>query len=77
MDKIELGIIGGSGLYDIEGIKNLRAKTVTTPFGQPSDKFMVGDLNGKKIAFLPRHARGHRITPSDINYRPIFMDSRS
>jgi 5'-methylthioadenosine phosphorylase len=69
MGKIELGIIGGSGLYDIEGIKNLKAKTITTPFGKPSDQYMIGDLNGKKIAFLPRHAHGHRITPTEINYR--------
>ena len=69
MEKIELGIIGGSGLYDIEGIKNLQPVALDTPFGQPSDEYMVGELNGKKIAFLPRHGRGHRFTPSEINYR--------
>lgn len=64
-----IGIIGGSGLYKIEGIKNIKKVAVKTPFGEPSDKFIVGKLQNKEIVFLPRHGLGHRILPSDINYR--------
>lgn len=64
-----IGIIGGSGLYNIEGIKNVKEVKVKTPFGEPSDKFIIGNLEGKEVVFLPRHARGHRISPSEINYR--------
>jgi 5'-methylthioadenosine phosphorylase len=64
-----IGIIGGSGLYNIEGIRNVKKVLVTTPFGQPSDKFILGELEGKEIVFLPRHGIGHRISPSEINYR--------
>ncbi len=64
-----IGIIGGSGLYKIEGIKNVKKVTVTTPFGRPSDKFIIGELEGKEVVFLPRHGIGHRISPSEINYR--------
>ncbi len=65
----KVGIIGGSGLYDIEGIKNLKEIKVKTPFGSPSDSLMTGKLEGVEVAFLPRHGRGHRISPSEINYR--------
>lgn len=64
-----IGIIGGSGLYQIEGIKQLKKLSVSTPFGKPSDKFTVGKLEGETVAFLPRHGVGHRILPSEINYR--------
>ena len=64
-----IGIIGGSGLYKIEGIEDIKQISVKTPFGEPSDKFILGVLEGKKIVFLPRHAAGHRISPSQINYR--------
>ncbi|MDD5166283.1 MAG: S-methyl-5'-thioadenosine phosphorylase [Candidatus Omnitrophica bacterium] len=64
-----IGIIGGSGLYKIEGIKKIKQAEVKTPFGRPSDKFSIGDLSGKEIVFLPRHGVGHRISPSEINYR--------
>lgn len=64
-----IGIIGGSGLYKIEGIKYLKQVEVKTPFGAPSDKFTTGNLEGKEVVFLPRHGRGHRISPSEINYR--------
>ncbi len=67
--KIDIGVIGGSGLYTMEGLTNLRTVSVSTPFGKPSDEYIVGTLFGKKIAFLPRHGRGHRIMPTDINYR--------
>lgn len=64
-----IGIIGGSGLYQIEGISNLREKELKTPFGAPSDNFVVGEIAGKEVAFLPRHGRGHRILPSELNFR--------
>ena len=64
-----IGIIGGSGLYKIEGINNVKEMSLTTPFGKPSGKFIVGTLEGKEIVFLPRHDVGHRICPSKINYR--------
>jgi len=64
-----IGIIGGSGLYKIEGIKNIKEISVHTPFGKPSDKFILGELEGKEVVFLPRHGIGHRVSPSRINYR--------
>ncbi|MDD5006115.1 MAG: S-methyl-5'-thioadenosine phosphorylase [Candidatus Omnitrophica bacterium] len=64
-----IGIIGGSGLYKIEGIKNVKERKMTTPFGSPSDKIITGELSGVEVAFLPRHGIGHRINPSQINYR--------
>ena len=67
--KPVLGIIGGSGLYDIDGLEDKRWETVASSFGEPSDQILRGELNGQSMAFLPRHGRGHRIPPSDINYR--------
>lgn len=64
-----VGIIGGSGLYHIDGIENLKEEKIQTPFGAPSDSYMTGELNGRKVAFLPRHGRGHRLLPSEINHR--------
>ncbi len=64
-----IGIIGGSGLYDIEGLEDAKWVTVETPWGEPSDQVFTGTLNGVKMAFLPRHGRGHVQTPSSINYR--------
>jgi len=64
-----IGIIGGSGLYKIEGIKNLKELNISTPFGKPSGKFVIGSLEGKEVVFVPRHDVGHRIPPSHINYR--------
>ena len=64
-----VGIIGGSGLYQIEGIKKVKEVSVKTPFGSPSDQFVTGILAGTPVVFLPRHGRGHRISPSEINYR--------
>ncbi|MDD3345210.1 MAG: S-methyl-5'-thioadenosine phosphorylase [Candidatus Omnitrophica bacterium] len=64
-----IGIIGGSGLYEMEGIKVLRRMEVKTPFGRPSDKFTLGEMEGREVVFLPRHGIGHRISPSGINYR--------
>jgi 5'-methylthioadenosine phosphorylase len=68
-EKVPLGVIGGSGLYEIEGLTNIRSIKVATPFGRPSDDYIVGTLHGIRVAFLPRHGRGHRIMPTDINYR--------
>src|ERR1700681_1873411 len=67
--KAEIGIIGGSGLYAIPGLEAPRERRVPTPFGNPSDAFVVGRLEGRRVAFLARHGRGHRFTPSEINYR--------
>src|SRR5580693_172157 len=64
-----VGIIGGSGLYQIEGIAKVKEVAVKTPFGAPSDKFITGELEGIPVVFLPRHGRGHRISPSEINFR--------
>src|SRR5712691_2299909 len=64
-----IGIIGGSGLYSMAGLKDARETRVKTPFGEPSDAIVVGTLEGKRVAFLARHGRGHRILPSEINYR--------
>ncbi len=65
----KIGIIGGSGLYQIEGLKNVKEVAVKTPFGYPSDKFVVGKLEGTEVVFLPRHGKGHRISPSELNFR--------
>ena len=64
-----LGIVGGSGVYDIEGLSNKRWQRVASPFGEASDELRLGELNGQRLVFLPRHGRGHRIPPSEINYR--------
>jgi len=64
-----LGVIGGSGLYEMEGMRNVRRVIVRTPFGAPSDALTVGEIEGRTLAFLPRHGRGHRLSPSRINYR--------
>lgn len=69
MDTVSIGIIGGSGLYDIEGATVLEEITVYTPWGPPSDPITIAEINGVKAAFLPRHGKGHRISPTDINYR--------
>ncbi|MFC1675263.1 S-methyl-5'-thioadenosine phosphorylase [Candidatus Omnitrophota bacterium] len=63
------GIIGGSGLYKMEGISDIKEVSVKTPFGEPSDKLITGNLEGKEVVFLPRHGLGHRISPTAINYR--------
>ena len=64
-----IGVIGGSGLYAMEGLTGVQEVRVTTPFGRPSDAMIVGDLEGVRVAFLSRHGRGHRVSPSEINYR--------
>ena len=69
MDSIEIAFIGGSGLYNISDLKNQDWVDITSNFGKPSDSICVGDLNNRKVAFLPRHGRGHNISPSKINYK--------
>jgi 5'-methylthioadenosine phosphorylase len=69
MSKHRIGIIGGSGLYHIEGLTNQKWIGVKTPFGSPSDQFLCGRLAGRDVVFLPRHGRGHRILPSELNHR--------
>jgi len=69
MPKAEIGIIGGSGLYTMPGLERARAVRVTTPFGRPSDVYVVGELEGCRVAFLARHGRGHVLMPSEINFR--------
>src|SRR5271154_4921343 len=68
-DAVRIGIIGGSGLYSMTGLTAAREVRVKTPFGEPSDAFVIGELEGHHVAFLARHGRGHRILPSEINYR--------
>jgi 5'-methylthioadenosine phosphorylase len=68
-EKVKIGIIGGSGLYSMPGLTDTREVRVKTPFGDPSDAIIVGTLEGKRVAFLARHGRGHVFSPSDINYR--------
>jgi 5'-methylthioadenosine phosphorylase len=67
--QAEIGIIGGSGLYSMNGLTKTREVTVKTPFGEPSDAIVLGLLEGKRVAFLARHGRGHRILPGEINFR--------
>lgn len=69
MAEATIGVIGGSCLYEMEGLKVLDEKAVETPFGKPSDLIVIGELEGRRIAFLPRHGRGHVISPTEINFR--------
>ncbi|MEO2144512.1 MAG: S-methyl-5'-thioadenosine phosphorylase, partial [bacterium] len=64
----KIGVLGGSGLYEFEGFKNAQEVPLSTPFGDPSDAYVTGELDGTPLVFLPRHGRGHRLTPSEINY---------
>jgi 5'-methylthioadenosine phosphorylase len=64
-----IGVIGGSGLYEIEGLTNIERVGLSTPFGDPSDEYVVGQLGGRRCVFLPRHGRGHRVLPHEINFR--------
>jgi 5'-methylthioadenosine phosphorylase len=69
MSEPTIGVIGGSGLYEIAGMTDVEAVRLSTPFGEPSDEYVVGHLDGRRMAFLPRHGRGHRYLPSEINFR--------
>ena len=70
---MKLGVIGGSGLYELDGLKGLREERVDTPFGSPSDPVVCGELAGVELFFIPRHGKGHRLLPSEINYRANIM----
>lgn len=69
MQKATIGIIGGSGLYKLEGLKDIKSVSIATPFGKPSSKYILGKLGKRTIAFLPRHDIGHRLLPTELNYR--------
>jgi 5'-methylthioadenosine phosphorylase len=76
-DEPAIGIIGGSGLYDMEGISDVAEVPVDTPFGPPSDAIITGVMQGRKVCFLPRHGKGHRILPSELNHRANIWALRS
>jgi 5'-methylthioadenosine phosphorylase len=69
MSDIRIGVIGGSGLYGMEGMTVREERRIETPFGDPSDAYIIGELDGRLVAFLPRHGRGHRLLPTELNYR--------
>src|SRR5258708_28121939 len=69
MNEATIGIIGGSGLYQMEGLTVLDEHKIETPFGDPSDAYVIAELDGLRVAFLSRHGRGHRLSPSELNYR--------
>ncbi|MEE2787635.1 MAG: S-methyl-5'-thioadenosine phosphorylase [Myxococcota bacterium] len=77
MSEQFFGVIGGSGLYEMEGFERIEEVTIDTPFGPPSDAFTLGRLDGVDIVFLPRHGRGHRLTPSEVNYRANIWGLKS
>lgn len=69
METVTLAVIGGSGIYEMEGLTDIKEVKLQTPFGEPSDVIVIGTLCGQRVAFLPRHGRGHRISPSELNSR--------
>jgi 5'-methylthioadenosine phosphorylase len=75
--KAQIGIIGGSGLYSMPGFEAQEEAVVETPFGPPSDNYVLGDLCGRRVAFLARHGRGHRISPSELNFRANIYGMKS
>ena len=77
MHEINIGIIGGSGIYDLDNMKMLDEVKINSPYGEPSDKYMIGELNGIKVAFLARHGKGHRILPSELNSRANIYGFKS
>ena len=77
MESIRMGVIGGSGLYQMEGLTDVKERRVSTPFGDPSDAIIVGSLEGERIAFLARHGRGHRFLPTEVNYRANIFAFKS
>lgn len=72
-----IGVVGGSGLYEMEGLEGIEALTIPTPFGEPSDQVMVGRMDGRRVCFLPRHGVGHRLLPHEINHRANIWALRS
>jgi len=73
LPRVDIGILGGTGLYEIEGIAGLEEIRLETPFGAPSDDYITGVLEGKRVAFLSRHSRGHRYLPADVNFRANIL----
>ena len=69
MPEATIGVIGGSGLYKLAGLSDVKEVAINTPFGKPSDAFVIGELEGQRVAFLPRHGRGHRIMPAELPFR--------
>lgn len=69
MAQVKIGVIGGSGLYQMAALKDVEEVKIETPYGEPSDSFIIGTLGGVRVAFLPRHGRGHRFTPTEVPYR--------
>jgi 5'-methylthioadenosine phosphorylase len=69
MSDIRIGVIGGSGLYQMEGMTVREERRISTPFGDPSDAYVIGEIDGRQVAFLPRHGKGHRLLPTELNYR--------
>ena len=68
-EELVVGVVGGSGLYAMDGLEDIEERTLSTPFGEPSDAYVIGHLGGTRMVFLPRHGRAHRVLPSEINYR--------
>jgi 5'-methylthioadenosine phosphorylase len=77
MSAPAIGVIGGSGLYELEGLTDVRWRRVRTPFGDPSDEYCTGTFEGRPVIFLPRHGRGHRLTPSELNFRANIWGLKS
>jgi 5'-methylthioadenosine phosphorylase len=77
MTASAIGVIGGSGLYELEGLTEVRWRRVRTPFGDPSDEYCTGTFEGRPVIFLPRHGRGHRLTPSELNFRANIWGLKS
>jgi len=75
--EIRIGVVGGSGLYEMEALTDRETVTVETPFGPPSSSYMVGTLNGRRVAFLARHGQGHRLMPSELNFRANIYGFKS
>ena len=75
--RIRIGVIGGSGLYQMEGLIDVEERHVATPFGDPSDAVVIGTLEGARVAFVARHGRGHRIMPTEVNYRANIFALKS
>ena len=76
-DRVRIGIIGGSGLYDLSRLTDREAREVETPFGEPSAPYVIGTLNGRRVAFLARHGNGHHILPSELNFRANIFGLKS
>jgi 5'-methylthioadenosine phosphorylase len=77
MEPVKLGVIGGSGVYDMEALTDIKEVKPQTPFGEPSDAIVIGMLSGQRVAFLPRHGRGHRISPTELNSRANIFALKS